>query len=220
MGAALLQADTISLILSQLCYNYRDPLDEGLITVGDRIFQEGMKFLCAYTSPWTRIRCTSERLTWGNRESWMSFHLRYFTLRAAQQGQVQGNGFMVHRESGFFLHSDAASDKNMDAQAIHEMRASVVVRATTKERPAIWDIVIMVDEIGSLQQGTFQDILIPNYHLQLGPFTGIFVFIRCINYLLGGSEGKLRGWQGVLAAWEEIVQALDDQLKIPVCVEP
>lgn len=95
------------------------------------------------------------------------------------------------------------------------MRTSVVLHTTTTTSPPIWTIVWMLD--GSVrpafESGFLEDIMVREPCADATPHSPVLTFIHIIDFLLGGSGCD---WTGVFTEWEQVLHALEDQIRIPV----
>lgn len=213
---AILPFDHIASILSQLDLDQITP-DVVPWAIPSRW---GMGFLRGYTLPWTRLR-NSPYLGFmhvaGTSSSQMSIHLRCFTKQKSrpESETEKVKGMKVHRESGRFPQPGLVEETRFIEQ-VQEMRASVAMHTTITEIPAIWTIVWMLDKSGFELDwwrlgGHFMDAAWD----RAGCLSGFLIFIRTIDFILGGHP-VIKGWKGMLSEWEDVVQTLEDESRVPV----
>ena len=180
-----------------------------------------MSFLLGYTLPWTRLRnspSVSITSVLNYCSSFMSFHIRCFIKQKSRQegGTEIVNGIKVHREFGRFPQTGLVEEARSIGQ-IHEMRASVAMHTTAMEYPAIWTIVWMLDKSGAELNPHSIDWQFRNVTCgRPGYLSGILTLIRTIDFILGGYGVGSKGWKGMLSEWEDVLQTLEDELRVPV----
>ena len=184
--------------MSQLCHCPATDSDFGT-------WSYGMQFSETYASPWKSFFISPPRYP-NSDESYISFHIHNFSTHSddLKNRSKRVSGMKVHRESGRFPYPR----KGLFSMHAQEMRASVILRTTIKEIPAVWTVVWMTD-------GT----KVPRYPLDsmskdrgmtstcIGPLSGVLAFIRTIDFILdcilddwvvGGYDARYYGSQGPL----------------------
>ncbi|KAL9630183.1 MAG: hypothetical protein Q9164_006547 [Protoblastenia rupestris] len=172
---------------------------------------------------WNGSLFTSPKWAPNSDESYISFHIRYFlTLFDDFEESIRVSGMKIHRESGRFPYPRKGLSR-----PLREMRASVILRTTIKEIPAVWTVVWMTD--GTRLHSCPLDLMNKDRVMTstcIAPLSGVLALIRTIDLILddcvlndwvvGGYDATSCGSQGPLQSWELVLQTLEDGLRVPV----